>query len=75
VVLPELPKGWGEFFMPTKADLCVQMWRQWVQRCVCVCVCMCVISKILTSYACGNGIVRVGVQFVVAMGAEVCVCF
>jgi len=30
--IPELPKGWREFYLPTPADTAVRMWRQWVDR-------------------------------------------
>mmetsp|Transcript_27499 Transcript_27499/g.70868 ORF Transcript_27499/g.70868 Transcript_27499/m.70868 type:complete len:589 (-) Transcript_27499:1498-3264(-) len=32
VTVPELPKGWREFHMPTRADVGVRMWREWLER-------------------------------------------
>ncbi|KAF5832082.1 hypothetical protein DUNSADRAFT_12172 [Dunaliella salina] len=32
VTVPDLPKNWREFHMPTKADVGVRMWREWLER-------------------------------------------
>ncbi|KAK9814183.1 hypothetical protein WJX72_001890 [[Myrmecia] bisecta] len=31
-LLPRLEKGWKEYFLPTKADTMVTMWRRWLER-------------------------------------------
>lgn len=31
-LLPRVPRGWREFYMPTKADTMVSLWRQWLDR-------------------------------------------
>ncbi|KAF5840368.1 hypothetical protein DUNSADRAFT_17067 [Dunaliella salina] len=30
--LPDVPKGWREFHLPTRADVGVRLWREWLER-------------------------------------------